>query len=68
MNYEETIEQPIFLSAGDIQKIIPLSRAGVYSLLHHKRCPTIRVGKRLMVERKEFLSFIQSLKDNKEVL
>lgn len=53
-----------YLSAKDIQKRLPLSRAGIYCLLHHAQCPTIHIGKRLVVREDEFEIFITTLKEN----
>ena len=63
MKYNKTDDQHEFLDARGLQKKIPLSRAGIYALLHHKNCPTIKLGKRLVVRQDEFYEFLESLKD-----
>ena len=40
---------PKCLNADDIQAILKLSRAGVYTLMHREDFPTIRIGKRMLV-------------------
>lgn len=66
MKGEKLNDPPTFLDAGDLQERIPLSRAGIYALLHHKNCPTIKMGKRLVVRQDEFYEFLESLKDRGE--
>ena len=52
-----------YLSVSDIQKFLPLSRSCIYTLLHHSLCPTITIGKRLLVRQDQFEAFLQSLKN-----
>lgn len=63
MKHNRRDDQHEFWDARDLQARIPLSRAGIYALLHHKNCPTIKLGKRLVVRQDEFYEFLESLKD-----
>ena len=49
---------PLMLNAQQIAETLGLSRAGAYELLHSKGFPTLKVGKRLMVSKKNFISWI----------
>ena len=49
---------PLMLNAQQIAEMLGLSRAGAYELLHSKGFPTLKVGKRLMVSKENFISWI----------
>ena len=49
---------PLMLNAQQIAETLGLSRAGAYELLHSKGFPTLKVGKRLMVSKEIFISWI----------
>lgn len=47
------------LNADDIAGILGISRAGAYTLLHSEGFPRVRIGKRILVPRDQFLAWIQ---------
>ena len=49
---------PKCLNAGDIQKVLKLSRAGVYTLMRREDFPTIRIGKRMLVPEDKFVEWL----------
>ena len=49
---------PLMLNAEDIKVVMNLSRAGAYQLMHREDFPTITVGKRLLVPREQFISWL----------
>ena len=49
---------PKCLNADDIQEILKLSRAGVYTLMHREDFPTIRIGKRMLVPEDKFIQWL----------
>ncbi len=49
---------PLMLNAQQIAETLGLSRAGAYELLHSKGFPTLKVGKRLMVSKENFINWI----------
>ena len=49
---------PKCLNADDIQTILKLSRAGVYTLMHREDFPTIRIGKRMLVPEDKFIQWL----------
>jgi hypothetical protein len=59
-NYQELRELPIALSAGDVARILGLSRAGAYNLLDEQGFPTLRVGKRKIVMRDKFIEWLDT--------
>ena len=57
---------PLMLNAEDIARTLGLSRAGAYELLHSKGFPTLMVGKRMMVSKENFISWINRNSGNDE--
>lgn len=54
-----SIEQlPITLTAGDIQRILGISRAGAYNLLSSQGFPTLRIGGRIVVPKEQFIRWM----------
>ena len=51
-------ELPLFLDAKDIIDILKLSRSFVYSLMRNGDLPTIKVGKRRLVIRDQFIEWM----------
>lgn len=49
---------PNCLTADDIQAILKISRAGVYTLMHREDFPTIRIGKRMLVPEDKFVQWL----------
>ena len=49
---------PNCLTADDIQAILKISRAGVYTLMHRVDFPTIRIGKRMLVPEDKFVQWL----------
>lgn len=56
--YRSFNDLPLMLNAEDIKVIMNISRAGAYQLMHREDFPTITVGKRLLVPREQFISWM----------
>lgn len=52
-------ELPAILDAKKLQELLPISRSGVYALLHDPTFPTLRLGKRILVPRDEMLLWFE---------
>ena len=52
----ETI--PAILNANQLAKLLGISRAGAYQLLHMESFPTLKIGKRLLVPRDKLMAWI----------
>ena len=52
-------ELPFTLNASHIAQALGISRAGAYELLNSKKFPTLKIGKRLMVQKDQFLLWIE---------
>lgn len=62
--YKSLDDLPLMLNAEDIKVVMNVSRAGAYQLMHRADFPTISVGKRLLVPRDNFITWVnQNIKD-----
>lgn len=50
---------PLYLSADDLEKLLPMSRAGVYNTMHSESFPLVRIGKRMMTPRDDFFAWMK---------
>jgi excisionase family DNA binding protein len=53
-------ELPLVLKAGDIQRLLGLSRVKTYELLHQKGFPVVRIGRCLRVPRDAFFRWLEA--------
>lgn len=51
---------PIMLDANILAKTLGISRAGAYELMHSEGFPTLRIGKRMMVGKEQFIKWVNS--------
>ncbi len=59
VNVSKPIEEyPPVLQARHIRDILGLSCGKTYEILNSQKCPTIRVGKRMVVMRDSFIKFL----------
>ena len=47
-------EYPPMLQAYHVQEILGICEASAYQVLHHRDCPTVRAGKRMVIPREDF--------------
>ena len=52
-------ELPLYLDAKDIIDILKLSRSFVYSLMRNGDLPPVKVGKRRLVQRLQFVEWMK---------
>jgi len=57
-SYKSYEEIPLFLNANDISKVIGIAPSSAYELMHEKDFPSIRIGKRLVVQRDKFIDWV----------
>lgn len=52
---------PLMLSASDVAKVLSISRANAYELMHSRVTgfPVLRIGRRMLVPRDKFLVWIE---------
>lgn len=49
---------PLMLNATQLSEALGISRAGAYELMHSKDFPTLRIGKRMMVSKEQFIQWV----------
>lgn len=50
---------PLFLNAEQVSQLLGISRAGAYELFHREGFPSVRINKRLLVERGKLLAWLE---------
>lgn len=53
--YTSMDQLPLALNADDIAAVLGVSRANAYTLMHAKDFPTLRIGKRMVVPKEQFI-------------
>ena len=56
-NYEEL---PLTLNAPQIASVLGVSRSCAYTLLHREDFPTIKIGRRMLVSKAKFITWLES--------
>ena len=57
--YTEIEQLPILLNATEVAKVLRISRANAYVLMHSKAANSIRIGKRILLSKKELVRYIE---------
>jgi len=59
MTSQTSYEQlPLMLNANQLAATLGISRAGAYELMHSKGFPTLRIGKRMLVQKDQLARWI----------
>ena len=58
-NYKSYDELPLFLNAESVAKVLGVSPASAYELLHEKEFPALRIGNRIVVPKEKFISWVE---------
>ena len=56
--YTSFDQLPLTLQAKDVAAVLRISRSQAYTLMHRSDFPMIRIGKRMLVARDQFLSWL----------
>ncbi len=56
--YTSLDQLPITLCAEEVAKVLSISRAGAYTLMHAQGFPTIQIGKRMVVPKDKLLAWM----------
>ena len=51
---------PLFLNAEMVAKVLGVSPASSYELMHEARFPTLRVGSRMVVPKDKFIQWVET--------
>lgn len=58
--YTTKEQLPMMMNAEQTAMFLGVSRAGTYQLFHREDFPSIRIGKRMMVQREALLSWLEA--------
>ena len=58
-------ELPFMLSADNLATTLNISKSNAYVLMNNETFPSIRIGKRLLVNRDSLLNWIKEKESNK---
>jgi len=50
---------PLMLNASTVAQTLGISRAGAYELMHSKGFPTLRIGKRMLVNKEQLFKWVE---------
>ncbi len=56
---KDFLELPLTLTVEEVAKVLGISRAGAYSLVHREDFPAVKVGRRLIIPRDQFWSWVE---------
>ena len=56
--YTSYEQLPLSLNAEDMARVLGISRANAYTLMHSKNFPTLTIGKRMVVPRDKLLAWM----------
>ena len=57
--YKTYDELPLFLNAAMIARVLGVSPASSYELMHEKDFPTLHVGSRMVVPKEKFIEWVE---------
>ena len=56
--YKTYDDLPLFLNAAMVARVLGVSPASSYELMHEKDFPTLRVGSRMVVPKEKFIEWV----------
>ena len=63
--YKSYDELPLFLDAKPLNMVLGISMSGTYELMHEAGFPSVRIGSRIVVPKKDFIEWIENRKGGK---
>ena len=57
--YKTYDDLPLFLNAAMVARVLGVSPASSYELMHEKDFPTLRVGSRMVVPKEKFIEWVE---------
>ena len=58
--YKSYDDLPLFLNAETVGKVLGVSPASSYELMHEAGFPTLRVGSRMVVPKEKFIAWVEA--------
>ena len=56
--YKSYDDLPLFLNADTVGKVLGVSPASTYALMHESNFPVLRVGSRMVVPKEQFIRWV----------
>ena len=56
--YKSYDDLPLFLNADRVGKVLGVSPASTYELMHESNFPVLRVGSRMVVPKEQFIQWV----------
>jgi len=56
--YKSYDDLPLFLNADTVGKVLGVSPASTYELMHESNFPVLRVGSRMVVPKEQFIRWV----------
>ena len=57
--YKSCDDLPLFLNAEMVAKVLGVSPASSYELMHEAGFPTLRIGSRMVVPKEKFIQWVE---------
>ena len=57
--YKNYDELPLFLNETIVAQVLGISAASSYELMHEKDFPVLKVGKRMVVPKEKFITWVE---------
>ena len=57
--YKSYDDLPLFLNADTVGKVLGVSPASTYELMHESNFPVLRVGSRMVVPKEQFIRWVK---------
>ena len=57
--FKDYNELPLFLNAGVIAKVLGISPASTYELMHEPDFPVLKIGSRMVVSKEKFILWVK---------
>lgn len=65
--YKGIEDYPPVLQARHVQEMLGISNGKAYEILNSQKCPTIKIGKRLVVFKDSFVQFLHNHEGAEEI-
>lgn len=60
VKYTSLEQLPITLCAEEVAQVLGISRANAYTLMHSNGFPTIKIGKRMVVQKEKLIAWMEA--------
>ena len=57
--YKTYDDLPLFLNAATVSRVLGVSPASAYELMHEKNFPTLRIGSHMVVPKEKFIEWVE---------